>query len=639
MMERTNGTAPSGENVGGENVGVDADWERLNAVLRAFRERLQVEEGVAPSALAEAEVANGLWPPTNGATTAPVEREAVEAPAVTGRRAARSTSPRTAPRSHRRPATAPAGPGRRSSAQPKARPGHSADGTPRVDSHRSAERAASSEPGADRESELRSYLEVLWRRRTTIALTVVLTVMVALLATLLMRPVYAAATTLQVSTASNQLDRVDFDTLSYAERRMNTYIKIATSQPVLGELARRLGVADPPAVKAESPANTELLRVTVEDANPEFARRAAGALGEILVGQLANASSRVARDLLRQRLAELEQEIQAAGPDARSPTIDAKREAYAQMFQEYERTTINDAAKSSSVAIVEPASLPLAPARPNRLLNLGLGLLLGLVAGVGLAFLSESLDTRLHLLDSIQRVTRAPVLGLVPATRAKERALFDERSPQQEAIRRIRTHLVLSDREAPLRTVMLTSADPGEGKSTIAANLAASLARARRNVLAIDADLRLPTLHRFFGISNESGLSRVLQGEAAWVDEVRYEPGTGVWVMPSGPMPSNPAELLGSAAMAELLERLSRRFDVVLIDTPSLLAVADGSVLTPMADAVVLVVAQGLARAESVRAACQELANVGVEPLVVVNRADGVRNYGYYPQAARAQGA
>ena len=495
------------------------------------------------------------------------------------------------------------------------------------------------ERSTDRESEIRSYLEILWRRRVTIVLTTVLTVTVALLATLLMRPVYAVSTTLQVSTTSNQLDRVDYDTLSYAERRMNTYTRIATSRPVLNDLARRLGVTEPPAVKAESPANTELLKLTVEDSNPEFATRAAATLADILVAQLGTGSSKVAQDMLKQRLAQLEQEIRAAPPDTRSPDIEAKRETYARLLEGYERANINEAARANSVAIVEPAVPPLGPARPNRILNLALGLLLGFAAGIGLAFLSESVDTRLHRLDRIQAITGRSVFGLVPAARGRERVLFDERSPQQEAIRRIRTQILLSERDAPIRTLVFTSADPGAGKSTIIANLAASLARARRNVLVVDADLRLPTVHQFFGVANDGGLSRVLEGQAAWVDEVRYVPSTGVWVLPSGPIPPNPAELLGSPMMSELLERLARRFDTILVDTPSLLAVADGSVLMPLGDAVVLVVARGQATEGSVRAACQELANVGVEPLVVVNRAEGIRNYGYYPQAAPAQGA
>jgi capsular exopolysaccharide synthesis family protein len=404
----------------------------------------------------------------------------------------------------------------------------------------------------------------------------------------------------------------------------------------MNELMRRLAVTEPPPVKVEIPANTELLKVTVEGGTPESATLAAATLGEILVAQLGSGTSKVAQDLLRERLAQLEREIKASEP---GPAVDGKKDAYSRLLEEYERASINEAARASSVAIVEPAVPPLAPARPNRTLNLALGLLIGLVAGIGLSFLFESLDTRLHSVTGIQALTGLPILGIVPSGSGKTRVLFDERSPQQEAVRRLRAHLLLPDRGGALKTVMVTSAEPGEGKSTILANLAVSLGRAKKNVLIVDADLRLPTVHQFFEVSNETGLSRILQGQAAWIDEVRYVPSAGVWVLPSGPMPRNPAELLGSPAMGELLEALKAKFEMVLIDSPSLLAVADGSVLTTHADAVVLVVAQGHAKAEAVRAACQELANVGVEPLVIVNRANHERVYGYYPQATHAQGA
>jgi capsular exopolysaccharide synthesis family protein len=180
------------------------------------------------------------------------------------------------------------------------------------------------------------------------------------------------------------------------------------------------------------------------------------------------------------------------------------------------------------------------------------------------------------------------------------------------------------------RVLVFTSAQPGEGKSTIAANLAVELARAGKAVALVDADLRLPTIHQIFDLPNDQGLSGVLRGDVSLDAAVRPLPSHGIQVLTAGQQVGDPAELLGSDRMAELLAELERRFDLVLVDTPSLLAVADGAMLLPAADELLLVIAQGRATVDAVRAACQQFAGAQVQPVVVVNRVDLGRGYGYY---------
>jgi non-specific protein-tyrosine kinase len=214
-------------------------------------------------------------------------------------------------------------------------------------------------------------------------------------------------------------------------------------------------------------------------------------------------------------------------------------------------------------------------------------------------------------------------------------ALFNEKSPQAEAFRYLRTRISALDHGTPPQKLLVTSAEPGEGKSTVTANLAVAIGRSGLRVIAVDADLRLPTLHTIFGLSNEVGLGNVLSQEAILDEAVQDSDIPGIWVLTSGPSPPSPAELLGSPQMSALIEQLAEQFDVVLIDTPSLLAVVDATELVSTANGVVLVVARALARREAVKAACQLLEEVKAELIgTVVNRAGQNRRYDYYSRAA-----
>jgi polysaccharide biosynthesis transport protein len=498
--------------------------------------------------------------------------------------------------------------------------------------------------------ELRSYLSILWRRKWIIATTAAMTLTVTIIGMLMFVPVYTATTTLRIATAAGgSPDYVSYD-ITYADRLMNTYNEIAMSGPILAELARKLGLDKPPEVDVEVPANTELLKITVEHSNPNVARDAANTLADLLIAQVReqyDSDGKTAQDILREQLAQAEEDLNQARENyetvltqfaAGSPqdtaakrALDLREDTYARQLEQYERARITEAVRANTISIVEPAVVPLAPSKPQKVLNIGLGLILGLVAGVSLAILFENMDTTLHTTEQIEQAAALPTLGNIPVLkRGKKRILFENNSPQNEAFRRLRTNLLALEEDASLHTLLVTSAEPGEGKSTIVANLACAMAELGSKVILVDGDLRLPTLHKIFDLPNQFGLSSLLEQKISLDTAIQRTNIAGLQVLPSGPLPANPAELLGSARMHVLLRQLSEHSDIVLLDTPALMAVTDTAVLATSADGVILVVRRAHSRQEMVRAACQQLASVKAQALgIVVNRAKLVGGDGY----------
>jgi capsular exopolysaccharide synthesis family protein len=484
-----------------------------------------------------------------------------------------------------------------------------------------------------------------------------MTVIVTIIGTLMIVPVYAASTTLRIATAAGgSPDYVNYD-ISYADRLMNTYNEIAMSGPVRTELARKLGLSKAPQIEVAVPANTELLKITVADNNPVLARDAANTLADMLIAQVReqyNRGGNTAQDILKQQLGQAEEDLNQARENyetvlgqfaADSPqgtaarrSMDLREETYARLLEQYERARVAEAVRAHTISIVEPAVVPLEPSRPRKALNIGLGLIVGLVAGVGLAFLFENLDTTLHTAEQIEQATELPTLGNIPALKRRQRSLFfDNSSPQDEAFRRLRTNLLMLAQDRPLHTLLVTSAEPGEGKSTIVANLACALAEAGRKVILVDGDLRLPSIHTIFDLPNQVGLSSLLKQRISIDAALQHTSVPGLQVLSSGPAPANPAELLDSARLRALIARLVERSELVLLDTPALMAVNDGAVLATAADGVILVVGRARSREEVVRAARKQLAAVKVRALgVVVNRAvqPAVDSYFYYRRAS-----
>ena len=266
--------------------------------------------------------------------------------------------------------------------------------------------------------------------------------------------------------------------------------------------------------------------------------------------------------------------------------LDMHRLLYAKMEQE--KLDLN-LPKTQMVQLTDPAEPGKAPVKPNKTVNIVLGLVFGLVMGVGLAFFIEYLDTSVKTIDDVERTFQAPVLGVIPQNIGY---LLEEGSESKhaEAYRVLRTNLLFSRKDEKLNTIVVVSAGAGEGKSTTTINLATVFAQAGNRVLVVDSDLRRPTLHKLFKVSNNLGLTNYLLKQNELVDLVQTTPVPNLDFMASGRLPNSSMGILGSAQMKEMIAELKQRYDFILLDSPPILGVSDASILASEVDLVMQVI-------------------------------------------------
>ena len=316
---------------------------------------------------------------------------------------------------------------------------------------------------------------------------------------------------------------------------------------------------------------------------------------------------------------------------------------YTFLLQKHEEARITKAATISNISVVDPAIIPDTPIKPQKLKNLLLGLLLGLMLGAGLAFFVEYLDDTLKGGEEARRVIGAPVLAVIPfippdAEQNTElhSAMISHlrpKSPIAEAFRSLRTSIHYSAINSDKKVLLTTSTFPGEGKTTISANLAITLSQTGAKVLVIDGDLRRPSLHTKFGHSKIPGLSEVLAGGVP-VQSILHNTGIpNLSLLSAGTTPPNPSELLGSEKMANLLLSLRAEYDHIIIDAPPVLAVTDAPLLTSHCDLVIIVLETERVPVKAAQRMAEMLSNVHA-PVggIVINDKIGASNerYGYY---------
>lgn len=245
--------------------------------------------------------------------------------------------------------------------------------------------------------------------------------------------------------------------------------------------------------------------------------------------------------------------------------------------------------KSGIVSIIDPAEISLKPDRPRKALNITLGVIIGLIVGVGLAFFIEYLDTSVKTIDDVERALQAPVLGVIPQNVG---SLMDEGpdSPHAEAYRVLRTNIMFSQKDPKLNTLTIVSGGAGEGKSTTTFNLAVVFAQNGQRVLVVDSDLRRPSIHKMFKVSNAIGLTNYLLKQNTLEEVIQTTPLSTLDFMPSGKLPSSSMGVLSSNPMKELIRELKRRYDWVFFDSPPIMGVSDASILASEVDMVLQVI-------------------------------------------------
>jgi capsular exopolysaccharide synthesis family protein len=315
---------------------------------------------------------------------------------------------------------------------------------------------------------------------------------------------------------------------------------------------------------------------------------------------------------------------------------DSNREIYESLMQQTKETGISGERRATNVRVIDPAEVPRGPISPNVRADMTFAFVAGLVLAIGLAFGFEYLDNRIKTPQELKANLNVPFLGMVPSLPADKRAsnpLLDNGVPPNfaEAFKSIRTNVLFSTAEEGMRSLVVTSAGPGEGKSLVASNLSLALAQAGQRVLLIDADMRRPRVHEIFGGQQEPGLSNVLSGNAKTSDAIRKSSTPGLWVLPSGHIPPNPAELLGSKRYTDFVASLGIHFDWVVLDTPPVMVVADSSIVANQASGVVFVVRADHTNRHAVRAAAEQLEAANAHLLgSVLNGVDLIRNPYYY---------
>jgi polysaccharide biosynthesis transport protein len=323
---------------------------------------------------------------------------------------------------------------------------------------------------------------------------------------------------------------------------------------------------------------------------------------------------------------------------AMTQKLESNKQYLNTLLQKQRELDISSGNGGTEVSIATPSRLPKSPVGPPRLRNIIIAFLLSLAGGIGLAFLLDFLDDTLKSVDDVDRYIHLPALALIPSNRERRlpglrpnappdvpsnttalAMITDARSPITESYRHLRTSLLLSSAGKPPKTILVTSSQPAEGKTTTGINTAFMLAQTGAEVLMIDCDLRRPRLHTQFGLPNTKGLTTWLSGEKnldGLIQQCDKEP--NLKVLTSGPVPPNPAELIGSEEMRKLLGILCEKYAHIIIDSPPAISFTDASILSAMVDGVILVVHGGRSSRAVVRRAKQQLLDVGAHIFGVV---------------------
>ncbi len=504
---------------------------------------------------------------------------------------------------------------------------------------------------------LRSYLDVLWRRKWMILLLVVVATGAAYVYSIRQPKQYAAGAELiyeKQLDISNPLTGQSYTDANERYVQLASVASIIASPELQERAARELQQTGAPTTgfEVESEvvgseaggsvaATSNVVRITATSEDPELAAAAANAYAASYVTyrkETVKTQILGVIEAIRAKLAT----YQGAARQSTDFLVLQQRLQDLQLL----RTTA-----TGNFRVLVPATVPDSPFSPRPLLNALLGLAVGLLLGIGLAFLLEQFDTRVRRTDEVAAILRQPILGRIPRishqllTEGAVVAIKHPDGPVAESFRMVRTNLEFLAVDQPMRSVLVTSCVQGEGKSVAVANLAVTLTMTGKKVVVVDADLRRPRQHEYFGLTNERGLSTVASGRDKLfdtlvpVDVAHFQNGQAtpdfsawaegtdarsrLYVLPSGPIPPNPGEIVASQRLSAIIDQLAFEADIVLVDTPAMLPVGDTSAIAPKVDGLIFLVDMHVIKKPQLVTAAEQLARLPVRMLGAVVRVDG----------------
>ncbi|MCB9138314.1 MAG: P-loop NTPase [Caldilineaceae bacterium] len=555
--------------------------------------------------------------------------------------------------------------------------------------------------------DIRAYGLLIWRWIWLILLCALLAAAAAYYVSSTTTPVYRAKTRLMLSSSQAGAAAVNYSDLLANERAARTYAELLKRRTVLRDALTQLGLDNQSssamrqigAISVTPVRDTQLIDLTVEGTNPQLIAAVANTLPQVFVTELQAIQSNQfadSRQSFEDQLATLERQIeetQLRVSGLESQVRNAQEEveygrlqnaltqyqsSYAGVLQSYENLRLAEIRSTDNVVVMEAATIPSSPVRPRTQTNTLLAGLVGAMLALGVVFLMEFLDDRVRTPEELRRITDAPVLGVIgviPSDDDEDASLNrlisvqQPRHPIVESYRRLRTNLQYYNIDRPLQTIAVTSANPSEGKSMTAGNLAVVMAQSGVKVLLIDADLRKPKVHRLFGLPRKPGLAEALiyqhtyapagafdtlsprqAGNAAFQAGNDFDPFSlckripeipNLYVMTAGEKAPNPAELLSSNRMSEVMKKLHESVDVIIFDTPPLLAVTDAQIIGRLADGMMVVINTRKTSSGAVYRALESLVQVKVPIMgAILNQvSQKAHGYTYYYYAYEYYGA
>lgn len=516
------------------------------------------------------------------------------------------------------------------------------------------------EPVENQESSdgVREIIYLLWSWSWLILLAGLFAGASAFIVSIQTTPIYQTSTRLLVSDPP-VMRSIDYTGIVSSQTMARTYAAMLLERPVLQGVIDQLMLPTTPdrlkeSISVELVRDTQLLVIIVKDPNPVLAAEVANTIAKVFTDRIRELQSQrysATREGLAKQISDMEQQIDVTNQEiinnGMSPEQKLQLEArlteyrrlYSNLVTNYEQVRLSEAQTSTNVVVSEPAAIPTIPISPKTSRNTLLATMAGMLLAAGLIFAIDTLDDTVRNPDAFRQRFGLSVLGMIAShetTNGRPISLSQPRSPVTESFRALRTNTLFTGVDKPLRRIIITSATPQEGKTTISSNLAVVLAQSEKKVVLIDADLRRPQVHRRFGLTNHMGISdlfllnRTMETMPRGV--IQFSESMKLAVITSGKTPPNPAELLTSRKMTHFLELLGAEYDVILIDTPPVLSVTDAAALSSNVDGVILVAKPGFTKLKDFQQALEQLRRVDAHILgVVLNEVNPrSRKYGYY---------